>query len=382
MAATLPSAGRAYGRVVTRDELAAAAREVLDAAWDPAGYTAPSPERYPWQWLWDSCFHAIVWAELGDERAVIELARLLGAQDADGFVPHVLYAPHPSPHGDFWGRTDASSITQPPMHGHALAELVRRGVDVPERLCAQSTDALAFLLRVRRRHESGLVRLCHPWESGADDSPRWDEWYGGDRYMAKGELLRVIERTSGGAPIDNPTFDVACASFNALVAFNGRELASLTHDDRLLAETEELVEALDAQWDPALRTWRDAGGSSVRTLDPLVGALVSDTHVDAVLADLVDPEAYGGACGPAGVHRAEATFDPMSYWRGSAWPQLSYLLWVAAGRRENQPVADAIAAATVAGVEASGFAEHWGPDDGTPLGAVPQSWATLALLMA
>jgi hypothetical protein len=366
---------------VTRDELARAAREVLEAAWDPAGYTAPSPERYPWQWLWDSCFHAIVWAELGDERALVEVARLLDAQDSDGFVPHVLYAPHPSPHADFWGRDDASSITQPPMHGHALSELVRRGVDVPDRLLERSAAALGFLLRARRRHASGLVRLCHPWESGADDSPRWDGWYGDDRYAAKGELLRAVVRTPGGAPVDNPAFDVACASFNALVAFNGRELASLTGDAELGADVDELVDALDAQWDPVLRTWRDAGGSAVRTLDPLVGALVSERHADAVLADLVDPGAYGGACGPAGVHRSEPSFDPHSYWRGSAWPQLSYLLWVAATRRGSDEVAATIAAATNRGVEASGFAEHWGPDDGAPLGAVPQSWATLALVM-
>jgi hypothetical protein len=372
----------AYGLVVTRDELAGAAFAVLDAAWDPAGYTAPSPERYPWQWLWDSCFHAIVWAELGDERGLIELTRLLDAQDSDGFVPHVLYAPHVSPHADFWGRADASSITQPPMHGHALAELVRRGVDVPDRLLERSAAALGFLLRARRRHASGLVRLCHPWESGADDSPRWDAWYGDDRYVAKGELLRAIVRTEGGAPIDNPAFDVACASFNALVAFNARELASLTGDAWLVAEADALVEALDEQWDPSLRTWRDAGGSSVRTLDPLVGALVSGRHAGEALASLVDPAAHGGACGPSGVHRGEPAFDPHSYWRGSAWPQLSYLLWVAAARQGSDDIARTIAEATVRGVELSGFAEHWGPDDGAPLGAVPQSWATLALLMA
>jgi hypothetical protein len=366
---------------MTREELADAARAVLDAAWDPAGYTAPSPERYPWQWLWDSCFHAIVWAELGDERGLVELTRLLDAQDDDGFIPHVIYAPHVSPHADFWGRAGTSSITQPPMHGHALAELVRRGVDVPDRLLERATAALGYLLHVRRRHPSGLVCLCHPWESGADDSPRWDEWYGDDRYQAKGTLLRAIERTPGGAPVDNPAFDVACASFNALVAFNGRELASLTGDGSLLAEADALVDALDAQWDPDLRTWGDAGGSSIRTLDALVGALVSDRHAETALAELVDPSAYGGAFGPAGVHRGEATFDAHSYWRGSAWPQLSYLLWVAATRRGADDIAATIATSTVSAVDRSGFAEHWGADDAAPLGAIPQSWATLALLM-
>lgn len=378
---------------MTRDELAAASRAVLEAAWDPAGYTAPSPERYPWQWLWDSCFHAVVWAELGDERAVVELDRMLSARDADGFVPHVLYAPHASPHAEFWGRADASSITQPPMHGHALAELVRRGVDVPERLLAASAEALRFLLEVRHRHPSGLVRLCHPWESGADDSPRWDHWYGfpyegPDVFRIKGELLAAVARTPGGAPIGNPAFDVASASFNALVAFNARELAGLTGDDRLAAAAGEVAAALDERWDPELRTWVDAGASAAtsgraRTVDALLGSLVSGhpDRVAAALADAVDASAYGGACGPAGVHRGEPSFDPGSYWRGSAWPQLTYLLWVAAERAGLDAGRRALAAAMGAGVERSGFAEHWHPDDGSARGAVPQSWATLALLV-
>lgn len=368
---------------------------MLEGAWDPAGYTAPSPERYPWQWLWDSCFHSIVWAELGeDERAVGELARLLEAQDDDGFLPHVLYAPHESPHTDFWGRPDASSITQPPMHGHALAELCRRGLDVPERLATLSTRALRFLLDVRHRHASGLVPLCHPWESGADDSPRWDHWYGfpwvhEDVYRIKGELLAACVRTPAGAPVANPSFDVASASFNALVAFNARELATVTGDDRLLGDAEDLAESLDERWDPALRTWVDAGGSAdssgaARTLDALLGALVSSRsdRVTAALREAVDPAAYGGRCGPAGVHRQEPSFDPGSYWRGSAWPQLSYLLWVAATRAGLDAEARTLAASTLAGVRASGWAEHWHPDDGSARGAVPQSWATLAVVMA
>jgi hypothetical protein len=355
---------------------------VLEAAWDPAGYTAPSPERYPWQWLWDSCFHAIVWAELGDERGVVELDSLLSGVDGDGFLPHVQYHGHPSPHAGFWGRADASSITQPPMHGHALAELVRRGVEVPERLVEASGRALRFLLDVRRRHPSGLVRLCHPWESGADDSPRWDHWYGAtwvaeDVFRVKGELLSAVTRTAGGAAIDNPAFDVASASFNALVAFNCREMASITGDASLRAAADELAGALDARWDPDLRTWVDAGASAgtsgrFRTVDALVGALVVDRP--EALDAAVDAAAYGGTCGPAGVHRDEPTFDPGSYWRGSAWPQLTYLLWVAAGR--SGPLGEML----VRGCEASGFAEHWHPDDGSARGAVPQSWATLALL--
>ncbi len=59
------------------------------------GFCVPNQATYPWQWLWDSCFHAVVWAHLGDERAGLELASALSAQDADGFVPHLRYGSAP-----------------------------------------------------------------------------------------------------------------------------------------------------------------------------------------------------------------------------------------------------------------------------------------------
>jgi hypothetical protein len=380
-------------RAVNGDEVVAAARAVLEAAWHPGGYTAPSPERYPWQWLWDSCFHAIAWAAVGDDRGVVELDRLLGARDHDGFVPHVIYSPAVSPHADFWGRADASSITQPPMHGHALADLVRRGISVPPRTLEASADALWFLLARRRRLPGGLLQLCHPWESGADDSPRWDHWYGSrwvaeEVYRVKGELLEEVRRSPSGAPVANPAFEVASASFNALVAFNAMELASVTGDERLVSAADELIDALDERWDDRLGTWADDGASSegsgrARTIDALVGSLVSarEDRVARALAACVDPDEHGATYGPTGVHRGDVTFDPGSYWRGSSWPQLTYLLWVAARRGGRGPEASALSSALVAGARTSGFAEHWHPDTGAGLGAIPQSWAALAAVV-
>jgi hypothetical protein len=389
----LATAGEGGGGLLSRDELVASVRTAFDAAWHPAGFTAPNPVRYPWQWLWDSCFHALIWAELGDDRGLIEIGRLLDHRDADGFVPHVIYAPLPNPHEHFWGRPGTSSITQPPMYGHALAELARRGIAVGDQLLGAATHALWFLLDVRRRHASGLIELCHPWESGADDSPRWDHWYGTpwDRptvARVKGELLAAVERSAGGAPIANPAFDAGPASFSALVAFNARELAGLTGDDRLRAAADELAERLDDRWDATRRTWVDAGPSAtgsarVRTLDALMGALTSPdpVKVDAALNELIDPLGFGGRCGPTGVHRAEPVFEPRSYWRGSAWPQLNYLAWVAANRAGRDETAATLAAASLEGASRSGLAEHWDPDDGTALGAVPQSWTGLVLVM-
>lgn len=365
------------------------ARRILDAAWrrdpDGMGFCVPNPTTYPWQWLWDSCFHAIVWGHLGDDRALLELRSVLSSQDADGFVPHVRYAHQPRPHATFWGRATTSSITQPPMYGHAIATLART-TPVEGDLLERATAGLRFLLDRRQRSSAGLVELCHPWESGCDDSPRWDDavddgWSPSAWYEAKGELLGSIERSASGAPLRNPCFAVGSVGFSALVAWNALELAAVTGDGALRSSADALTEAVDAQWHPGLRTWLDdgataSGSGQVRTIDALLPLLLRPRP--EAFEELVDPAAFGAVCGPCGVHRAEPTFAPEVYWRGSSWPQLTYLLWVAAVRAGDATTAASLARSLMAGAMTSRYSEHWVPDSGAPLGARPQSWSTLA----
>jgi hypothetical protein len=273
------------------------------------------------------------------------------------------------------------------MYGHAVAELERRGVTVEAKVVERATAGLRFLLGTRGRTPGDLVALCHPWESGCDDSPRWDDWGSGTPrwFDKKGALLEAIERTGGGSPIRNPRFAVGSAGFNALIAFNALELASVTGDATLREDGVELAQALDDRWDDELATWVDDGPSAsgsgrARTLDALLGVLVCDRP--AALDQLLDAGAHGAPFGPTGVHRSDPTFSPHTYWRGGAWPQLSYLLWVAATRSGERSVADGLSRSMIDGAEGSGFSEYWDPDSGAGLGARPQSWTTLALLVA
>ena len=370
----------------------AAARAVLEANWRPEGYTVPNADVYPFQWLWDSCFHAIAWAQFGEPgRALSELQHLFRTQNAAGFVPHIDYEYAPLHHADFWGRADHSTITQPPMFGHAIAELHRRGVDVTS-LLEPATRGLRFLFDVRSRVD-GLVALCHPWESGADDCPRWDHWCDGDWSIdrwrqRKSELVASVITDGFGSPIANSDFRVASCGFNALVAFNALELAAVSGDQDLIESARTLISTLDSRWDNALCSWIDVGDASadsgrVRSLDALLPALVIDDpdRLDAVFAQLLDPSAFGGDCGPSGVHRGEPSFVAQTYWRGPAWPQLSYLLWIAARRHGRSADAAALGAALVAGAQRSNWAEYWDASDGTGLGAAPQSWTAIAAMV-
>jgi glucosylglycerate hydrolase len=370
--------------------LAAAARAVLESNWRPEGYTVPNAEVYPFQWLWDSCFHAIAWAELGSaQRALSELAHLFRTQGSDGFVPHIDYEFAPMHHADFWGQPDRSTITQPPMFGHAIAELHRRHIDVSS-LLEPATRALLFLFNERERVD-GLIGLCHPWESGADDCPRWDHWCEGEWNLdswrqRKSALVATVVTNGSGSPVANREFRVGSCGFNALVAFNALELAEVTEDPQLRSLATELVASLDTRWDADLETWIDTGDAErtsgrVRSLDALLPVLVTTRQeaLDSVFAQLDDQAAFGGWSGPAGLHRAEPVFAARTYWRGPAWPQLSYLVCVAARTRSSFDRTQRLAAAFLNGAVQSRWAEYWDADDGTGLGAAPQSWTAVVV---
>jgi glycogen debranching enzyme len=248
------------------------------------------------------------------------------------------------------------------------------------------------LLDRRHRTAAGLIELCHPWESGCDDSPRWDDlcpagWSTPRWYDMKGTLLDTIQRSSEGSPVANPAFAVGSVGFTALVAFNAIELATVTDNERLRADSVTLAEALAGRWDSELVTWVDdgptAGGSGrLRTIDALLPLLLAPhlppEQVRQATRALTNPAAHGAPFGPTGVHRAEPTFAASTYWRGSSWPQLTYLLALATSRAGESDETASLTSSLRAGAISSGWAEHWDPDSGVGLGAAPQSWTTLA----
>jgi hypothetical protein len=362
----------------------------MAANWqEDLGYTVPHTSVYPWMWLWDSCFHSIIWLALGNkERARRELGAVFAAQTPTGFVPHMRYGRNPDNDLTFWGISGASTITQPPLYGHALAVLAGSEVDVAH-LVGPVTAAFHHLFE-RRATPCGLLRTLHPWESGADDSPRWERWQSRpfDRrtwWETKGRLVDAL-KVEGREAVGSDAFEVCPASWNALVAWNAAEAALVTGDGALAAAARQLAATLDDLcWNEQLGTWIDVSPngsptSGIRTCDSLLGLLVTldQQRATRVLDALVDPDQYGAPFGPTGVHRLEPSYDPSAYWRGGAWPPLDYLWRTAADRRGKRAHAAILNRALLAGASTSSLSEYRHPVTGASLGAQPQAWAGLA----
>ncbi|MFW2383948.1 MAG: MGH1-like glycoside hydrolase domain-containing protein [Acidimicrobiales bacterium] len=354
-------------------------REVLRAAWqEEAGFCVPNQTVYPHQWLWDSCFHSVTWAAFGDERGVEELRSALANQASSGFVPHMNYWLDPSAGAAYWGRPLTSVITQPPMYGHALRVLADTGFDAGVDLRGRVSRGIRHLIDDRPR-VNGLVAVFHPWETGCDDSARWDDWCPGgyvrERWReVKNDIVADLEMV-GDTPQPSRLFTAGSAGFTALVIWNCWEASAAGVE---CGDARELVVALRDRWDPDRRTWTDAdtGSGTARTLDGLLPLLVDPR--DEAFDELLDPSAYGAEFGPCGVHREEPSFDPDAYWRGPAWPQLTYLLALAGRRAGRDDVAGALMESLGRAALTTGFAEYWNPDTGAARGAAPQTWTTLA----
>ena len=129
-----------------------------------------------------------------------------------------------------------------------------------------------------------------------------------------------------------------------------------------------------------------SGSGRIRTAYTLLALLVVEDPAQrrAAVHSLVDEDGHRGEFGPRGVHLGEPAYDAETYWRGPVWAHLGYLLWCATARSGDESEADAAAVVrttTIAGAIESGLAEYWDGDRGAGLGAVPQSWTGLAVVL-
>jgi hypothetical protein len=421
---------------------------------DLGGWTKPAPNLYPHQWSWDSAFIAIGLARLDTRRAARELTTLFSAQWTTGLVPQIVFNPRAPAGGYFpdaarWdcaARTPAapheprtSGICQPPVHAIAAQAL---WLDVSQRDDALAAEARAFLREIypklvrwhrylataRDPDRSGLVTIYHPWESGTDNSPRWDAPLAAvevgdmppytrrdlqhvadpgqrptdaeyDRYLWLLEALKRARYDDAVAARSHP-FRVKDVLFSAILA---------AANDALL-EIATLVEAPDAE-QRQIAEWRDRGRrglaarrdttsglcldydlranvaistQTIAGLAPLVAGGLAIDEVAALAQNLESPRFAGHPAFrwalPPSTSPDDPAFNPRSYWRGPVWPFLTWLFWWALRRAGEAARAERLRDAALAQIDAVGFAEYIDPVSGEPLGSDDQSWTAAVAL--
>jgi hypothetical protein len=421
--------------------LARQARAVLDANW--LGHaTRPSPRLYPHQWSWDSACIAMGYAPWDQTRAETELRSLFAGQWSNGLLPHIVftdgarYFPGPefweterSPDSPEWPRT--SGIVQPPIHATAAWHVYRHASDRSraEAFLRELFPKLAawhdYLYRERTRDEEGLVEIWHPWESGMDNSPLWDEALARmplvpeevpdyrrvdveladaaerpsdveyDRYAYLVRLFREL-RYRPEELRDASPFAVQPVLFNSLLVQSNRDLAEIAviaeaDPDVFDAWADRTAAALDAKlWDEEQGLYVDydlRGGDRVRARSatgfaPLYAGVPSAERAAEMVERL---ESSGVRLGEDGwavtsLPTDDPRFDPTLYWRGPVWPILNWTLYRGLVRYGFMPLARRLRTTVIDLSRRGGFWEHYSPADGGGHGGEQFAW-TAALVL-
>ena len=396
-----------------RDRVLEIAEETLRGNWIEGerngvryGYSRPSPGHYPWQWYWDSCFHAIVWRRFDRARAESELRSLLAGGSEDGFIGHTIFW-----HGHVdWQRrwtynvtskkADNTSTIQPPLLAWAWRIAVGDPADEP-RIAAHHR----WLETNRNLDGDGLLWIVQPDESGLDSSPKFDAVWGlraharplfpfliahnrplgwdARRVLGAGgpvlcevvtNVLWNLSRIAAGQPSTTPRI-VERLWDDRRGLFLDVARGDLAHEDR--------TDAADGDRRIRTSTWSALAPLALPDLPEEIGRRLISEH-------LLDRRRYWLPFPPTSVSAQEPTFEPRKwkeplrrlYWRGPTWINSAWLLWMGLLRYGHEGEAMEMATRLSGAVAEERLREFYEPYSGEGLGAKEFGWSSLIAELA
>ena len=401
---------------------------------DLGGYTVPTKGLYPFQWNWDSSVVALGWATFDEPRAWRELERLFEGQWDDGLVPHIVFHradPGYFPGPDVWGVSRSpptSGITQPPLAATAVRRLVEgaRDRDLARAGAGELFPRLLawhrWFVRARDPEGTGLVAILHPWESGMDNSPAWDDALArvpvealppyerrdtghvkADQRPSKAEYDRYLSLVYRFRALDydpdrlfhSSPFRIADVCMNAILYRANADLrwlaGELNHQEEASAIDAWLTRTrhgFDRLWDETAGIYRSydqlaqaftPAATSAGYLPLFAGSASAERA--ARLADTLQRwlsrVRYGvPSCDPDDPH-----FERQRYWRGPVWAIVNWMIATGLSSYGMDELAGRIEKDTAVLIRESGLNEYFDPLDGRGLGGSRFSW-TAAMHLA
>lgn len=393
------------------------------SAWDGREYdfVCPSGTTYPFQWLWDSAFHAIALLQVDHERAKQELRCLVQAAQPDGFMPHMIlweknfHQAALEEYSIVLAHDFYTATTQPPVLARAALRVYEATGD--KRFLAEVLPPIVRFFRwlkaYRDPDDDGLVAIVQPDESGLDASPKFDILMGLDHRDPPAVLPALTSSmhrlfATYAPDRDNharlPALDVfnwEDVMVNTIYADGLRCLGTLcraagypvAEAAEFEARSRRVARALENKcWDDRDGLFWDLYGYDehrARTLTftslfPLVLPELDRQMAKRLVEEhLLNEREFWLPFPIPSVAATEPSFDPehltKTTWRGPTWVNVNwYLYW---GLREHgyHDVASDLARRTIAMVGTGGVREFYNPYTGAGQGAVDFGWTALVL---
>jgi len=283
---------------------------------------APSKIHYVGVWQWDQFFHAIAYRHVNTRLAEDQIRMVLDHQRADGMLPDAIHDEGLVTHLTY--PVDAD-VTKPPLAAWTVMKLFEKSghIDFLEEtyqpLCRWNDWWMTY-----SANENGLSEYRHPFSSGLDDSPLWDD----------------------GMPVVAPDLNTyLCIQQESLAQMADR--IGLPEDaakyragaDRMAGQMLDLLWSEEQGVFNALHLGQPVSVLTPFHLLPLWTNRLPAAVVKRLVNCLTDPDTFWTEWPIPTVAISDPKFDPMQMWRGPTWPNINYLFVEALNRIGRNDVA-------------------------------------------
>lgn len=408
------------------------AKSVLSSNWT-GRHTIPAKGLYPHQWSWDSAFIAIGYGNYAPEKAQRELDGILAGQWKNGLLPHIIFDPKAKgyfPDPGYW-KTEThsppnvltSGIIQPPVHAIAALKYYRHSRDKKalKRWFPRLKAFHRYLHENRDPERSGFATIYHPWESGFDNSPRWDEALASiepsglpeykrsdlehvrtseerptgkdyDRYIHLTEILKKHDYDDKSIYRVIP-FKIKDVVFNTILYAANKALLELAQV--LSEERGEIQEWISRQEDGFLKQFspdpeeglfydydlvagRFIERRTVAALTPIYAGLVDRAIIEKTISWMDHSHFCSkGMCKYPAIPSTSLDspyFAHITYWRGPIWINTNWMIYQGLRTYKFEEKAERLREALLDLVRENGFYEYFDPHNGVGHGGENFSW--------
>jgi hypothetical protein len=312
---------------------------------------APSKAHYIGAWQWDNYFHALAFRYTDKALARDQIEFMLDHQQPDGMIPDAVYDEGTITQLEI---PVSAAVTKPPIIGWVAMHVYSQTGD--EQMLRAIYEPLvrwnSWWFGLNDDDSDGIVQYSHPFSSGLDDSPLWDQ----------------------GVPVEAVDLNTyLCIQMDSLARMaqilnRAREAEMWQRKSAALAQ--RMVEHFyDGE---AGLFWSQKDHRPIRVLTPFslyplwTGRLPAPI-VERLLAHLHDPREFWTAHPLPTVAANDPTYNPEQMWRGPVWININYIFVEALQRIGRRGPAQDLAERTLRLVMGQNdIYEYYHPTTGTP----------------
>ena len=372
-------------------------------------YTVPSPSSYPFQWFWDSCFHAIILRHFDTATAKQELLSLASKQFKNGMIPHMIYWEDPDKFSFPlipWGTHRTSSIVQPPMLAYAVWAIYQKDKDTKflQKMLPVIKNLHGYFLKIRDPNNHHLVGLVHPDESGEDNSPRFDGVLQlgskqtidanyhrrliliNDYRVQQFQIKKHMERFHWVRDVPINAILTTNLLHESLIA---GELNELEHASKARQQSEEVAAAMRKYMlkDSVMMSTRGHNYHHIKIktwamFAPLFANILTPEEAQHLIRHhMLNKNEFNTPYSLPTVAVNEPAFDPNGFWRGPVWMSTNWFIYKGLRNYGFEKQAAKVLDDSLTLLNKHGLREQYNPLSGEPMGAKNFTWGGLVLDM-